>query len=923
MPNERLSERNAAIAEMLKDGSKLKNFYRFIAQNPHINLHDACQIILERTNATICFSFAEWNAVGRRVTKGRKGIPYLDNLGYKQFVFDLNDTHGETRYQRQILPMKHLLVGLDELNGENVANSDVSDIRKIQTGVEKYIRDNDGIDDENKTKLIAEGVAYLLYCKTGFPKSGNAELTGLPYSLRENADLVKEIFSKAEALAVNIEDAYQEKQNEVVVIEDVEEDAVSDEPVFTVDEVEKSKTRTYSKDFPEWYVKYLDCQVEQPNAIVATRLGDFYEMYGNKAVEASKILDLTLTGRVVQGEEERIPMCGFPYHAAESYIDKLRKHTSVVVIEPDKEPILLQKHTEAEADIKTVPFPGLTEVDDEDFDDPFNDDEIDGDTEDYDEAEDYDDYEADSDVAEKAEQVKPKSKSIRSRKKKDESVKQLSIFDNLDDSDNLDNPDSPDKPLDQKEADGEKLIKEVLRGGSHVEEGKLRIYDNYMQDPTTDEFAKFLSHEYGTGGYSGPNMPSVSFDGKGMLIKNADRTLQFSLKWNNVAKRIADLIDDDDYLTDKEKERYLQIVHFRKERQDAKTDEEKIKVIANEIAEYGTEHAYSEIYNVYPHFLEESVEFFRKHKAEVYEELAKRKEVVSVGEVNDDSALSVSFELEYCPRWQAVIERREREIEKLHKTADKFVEQHAADFISQNVNDEYATYNIYRDELDEEEFYFIKDNRDEFVDYLKTKEYVDDATFTMDKISVTYDAKKLLEFASSTDEQRNVKTIVDKIVKEGTQNTSEGNWIIYFDEFGQQEQFVRKHLEDISVLLAKREEVAEVSIDDECIDTTYYLDYCVNIEDEADEISNTSLNDVGFDQSELGGAKTRFRNNVTAIKLVNKLYAENRRATDEERKVLAKFVGWGGLAQAFDAANSQWQKEYAELKELLSNEDYE
>lgn len=46
--NKRLSERNAKIAAMLSDGEQLKNFYRFIAQNPYINLHDACQIIIER-----------------------------------------------------------------------------------------------------------------------------------------------------------------------------------------------------------------------------------------------------------------------------------------------------------------------------------------------------------------------------------------------------------------------------------------------------------------------------------------------------------------------------------------------------------------------------------------------------------------------------------------------------------------------------------------------------------------------------------------------------------------------------------------------------------------------------------------------------------------------------------------------------------
>ena len=69
--------------------------------------------------------------------------------------------------------------------------------------------------------------------------------------------------------------------------------------------------------------------------------------------------------------------------------------------------------------------------------------------------------------------------------------------------------------------------------------------------------------------------------------------------------------------------------------------------------------------------------------------------------------------------------------------------------------------------------------------------------------------------------------------------------------------------------------------------------------------------------------KTRFRNNIAAIKLVNKLYSENRQATEAEKKVLSQFVGWGGLSQAFDENNKQWRREYNELKGLLSNEDYE
>ena len=85
---------------------------------------------------------------------------------------------------------------------------------------------------------------------------------------------------------------------------------------------------------------------------------------------------------------------------------------------------------------------------------------------------------------------------------------------------------------------------------------------------------------------------------------------------------------------------------------------------------------------------------------------------------------------------------------------------------------------------------------------------------------------------------------------------------------------------------------------------------------------NTDLTKV-LDQSELGGAKARFKGNFAAIRLVNKLYSENRNPTEAEKKVLSQFVGWGGLSQAFDENNKQWRREYTELKGLLSQEDYE
>lgn len=287
MANENAKDCNTSIAEMLADGEQLKNFYRFIAQNPHINLHDACQIIIERPNATVCFSFNEWAAMGRRVTKGRKGIAYYDYDGYKQFVFDANDTHGDNRYLRPILPMKRLLGGLDELNGTEYVEEEISDYRKIYKGVELYLQEQDALtSDDERDKLLIDGIAYSLYSKTGFPKSSGINFSGLSYSYKENAEFIKDVYIRTDMLVQDIEEAYSERKEEIKIIDDTEEDAVSDEPVVSVERKEKKivEIHSASRTFYKGYVallRWLD--TSKPNSACEVYLGkdENYDNNGN------------------------------------------------------------------------------------------------------------------------------------------------------------------------------------------------------------------------------------------------------------------------------------------------------------------------------------------------------------------------------------------------------------------------------------------------------------------------------------------------------------------------------------------------------------------------------------------------------------------------------------------------------------------
>ena len=783
----RNADRNRAIQAMMTDGEQLKTFYRFVANNPHIALHDACQIVIERPNASVCFSFEEWNAQGRRVTKGRKGIPYYDSDGNKYFVFDVTDTHGENRYRRITQPVKKILDGLDLLNGTQIAESNRGDYRIMLSGVVTYLGQNDFLteNDEVRNRLIAEGVAYSLYSTTGFPKERGVTLKGYPYGLNENADLFREVQKAVEVLQQDINDEIYNKQNEVPVIDDIDEEYVSDEPVIPKADEQPAEQEEKTTVLP-YYAEYQQVQKSNPDSIVVYRLGDFYEVMGEKAEQAATILDLTLTGRNV-GLPERVPMCGFPYHVADRYFGKLTESVSVVVVEPGAEPFKILSRAEARK------IPELVELSPEEseeldrifseqeeteeqpdyvgeidtrfpIDDDYSDDdeptdeeieeafeaaeeeESDEETEDY-------DYEEDK---KQTKEAKPENRGKPIWERRNRPSMQRSLFDAF-----------------EEQTPEEKLKEWGLKRGSGFEYGKYRIYEKYQENPTDKEFADFLRREYGTGG--GGYDDEIWTDGKGMKLRHRDREnpeneVGMILKWEQVAYGIADLIDEDKYFDDKESEEYIAFLSERRG-----TDENRVKAIARHIAEDG---------------------------------------------------------------------------------------------VKRNENGERTTFLSWR----YADYKFCKDHAAEIEKALNVCPEVATAKIDGDKVEIT--------------------------VKEAYRRYSE--------------QPSEKPIRDLD---SEEDEEWENRIESGEITPIESID-------EPTKESNTDLTKIGFEQSELGGAKQRFRNNLEAIKLVNRLINSQKEATDDEKKVLAKYVGWGGLAQVFDEHNTAWQREYKELKDVLSVEEY-
>ncbi len=969
----RTTDRNRAIQAMMMNGEQLKTFYRFVANNPHIPLHDACQIVISRPSASVCFSFEEWNAQGRRVTKGRKGIPYYDGDGNKYFVFDVTDTHGENRYRRAAQPVKKILDGLDLLNGTEIADSNRGDYRIMLSGVVTYLGQNDFLteNDEIRNRLIAEGVAYSLYSSTGFPKERGITLKGYPYGLGDNADLFREIQSVTKILQQDINDAVFNKKNEVAVIDDTEEDYVTDEPVLPkADEqpaIEEEKVETPTVSL--FYQRYAEIQKDNPDCIVTYRMGDFYEIMGKKAEQAAEILGLTLTGRNV-GLPERVPMCGYPYHVADTYLEKLIEKTSVIVVEPDAEPFKILSRAEAgvehtlveatkeeseeferafaekESDEQSEPETEDDEPTDKEIEEAFaaaeaeeNDGESDYDSEDY-------DYE---ESRKPAKTEKPENKGKRMFERRNRPSMQKSLFDAF-----------------ETKTPEQELTEQILKGGSGVSGGKIRIYTEYLKNPYEKDFVRFLSREYGIGGRGGPDGIDEMHDGKGIRFskkntETGETEVAVNLKWEQAAVKIADLIDEENYLNDEEKEEYDTLVRFREERSSAKSDDDLIKIIARQIVEYGTSHTYGEKYSDYPHFLGEAMQFYTQHYEEVNAELIRFDEVKSVGKGNiyPYSSPNLSFKLPYCPLWQAKEARLRECDERIKEYADKFTRKCADEY--RPTYDKNVVLTVTPEDISSREYLFLKDNREDFIKYFLKQKGVQDVNLSMQKIEITFDRRYIESLISGKEqmpeERGKIRKIANGIITNGIKESTEGNYITFFEDFGADKDFVIAHRKEIADELCLREEVSDVEMTDDGFDVNYYTQYLWNYKDEQEDStavsdldaeedeewenriesgeitqiestdestkeSNTDLTKIGFTQSELGGAKQRFKNNIEAIKLVNRLINSKKEATDAEKKVLAKYVGWGGLAQAFDEHNTAWQSEYEELKDVLSVEEY-
>ncbi len=460
----------------------------------------------------------------------------------------------------------------------------------------------------------------------------------------------------------------------------------------------------------------------------------------------------------------------------------------------------------------------------------------------------------------------------------------------------------------------QEIIDAVLANGSGFSEGKMRIYEQFEKSLSAKENADFLKNEYGWGG----TYPVIieagideSHDGKGITITKGigKENPHITLSWPQVEKRIGELIRMDRYLNPKEKEHYPQWLESQEERR-AKIKETKRnrEILSNAPPEQEVEPTEKE-----PEEAEmpQDVEYEYHLGDKVYIG-ASEYEILSV---DDERVMLYDYDMPLFNKEfsRTEFDRKVREnpmnehlivkevpIEERNVTAnynDAFFinrDNKTVTWIYYNPDSEtgghYVTNVLNFDEITE----ISKDSQtpDEFFDRLESI-----ANQTLADVGTEWFSESESRFLENPDFTDCTLNTMQSIISEAGKfsvtevQTNKGNMSIKEPE----------------PVVPAWEQKRKVKVFDLHPDVPMADRHTFNLRE----------NEV-----ETVGKKERFRRNIMAIQHLKKCQEENRFATPEEQIVLSKYVGWGGLSEAFDENNSAWATEYLELSSVLTPEEY-
>ncbi len=417
------------------------------------------------------------------------------------------------------------------------------------------------------------------------------------------------------------------------------------------------------------------------------------------------------------------------------------------------------------------------------------------------------------------------------------------------------------------EEDKNKLINK----GSSVSEGKFRIYDYFTEEHSQKEKADFLKHEYGIGGYSAMGFYE-NHDAKGIQYSKGKSMFnpdcEVFMKWEEVARRIDKMISQDKYVSkeslDKRLEKMVDIVK--------KTDPETTD--------------YAEKYN-----LKNATEVLERYGIEVEND---SKHITELTVFHGTTADFDTFKPDYRGAvWTTT------DMESAQRYAGSLDDSKIIVSKAKLENPKYIEYgNGENWDIDKTIFDAKSEGYDSVV-----------IDFKFDKADNGFYRHAVENFPDE-----NANTILGSIINAGS-TPKDNETIGEFDKrMRENDNVVHSY---VAVLDSTKLEIT---------DRISVADKSEQLENNTPEPEITEQksqdNFVISDDTGTGGAKTKFKNNIAAIETLKTLEKENRPATDEEKTVLSQYVGWGGLAQAFDKDNASWEKEYTQLKDVLTDKEY-
>ena len=476
---------------------------------------------------------------------------------------------------------------------------------------------------------------------------------------------------------------------------------------------------------------------------------------------------------------------------------------------------------------------------------------------------------------------------------------------------------------------------ELRKHGSVFEGGKQRIMALYQTQPDRNLRAKALAKEYGIGGHSHDFLDGsrgfVNHDWKGLEFDHYPDHQKITLKWAQVERYIDLMIQSDRYLTDKEKEHYTPPVPVNAEPDSALTRAQNlIREFCQE--EYDSEPDFSDLSKIgiaYTHATDEEIPIqvnvdLVGYRVERYlgKVLIDERQYESLEDLTETELEALDF--------SELVSVTDEELEHYHSKAEEHpallplgatIHMEGRTFRVDTVNFDKDSVTLQDVALAEMRMPIFREEPLALV-----RELYEQEQDVMERPLPDYKVgdNVIVDFPTRTIEGKiGYVGETDVRIDTSAQGQSWDNEVINKQQF---EDGLRQNEPNATRPVRTEKTVAVYPAKENNLPFDIVIQ-TISTESPTVEAERPTLELAGNfhimdDDLGVGGPKQKYARNIEAIRTLFQLEQEHRGATAEEQQGLSQYVGWGGLADAFDPGKDSWAKEYAELKGLLSEDEY-